>query len=194
MSSALIEVRVPPASNCDYFSKIFQATQVSKLPLRGYPGSFLSPRMGASARSQGRQPLENGPPSPAGFPPSAAPTPGDARGWGGGRGNGCGGDPVPGADAPGYVLTPLRGFPDSLLQQSHETRSPRWPSETSSVVCCSSPFSPHQGQAAGRVRRRATRQPPRRFHGPRGWALREVESSGLPGLCRRNRAPRSGHL
>ena len=33
MSSALIEVRVPPASNCDYFSKIFQATQVSKLPL-----------------------------------------------------------------------------------------------------------------------------------------------------------------
>ena len=34
MSSALIEVRVPPASNCDYFSKIFQATQVSKLPLR----------------------------------------------------------------------------------------------------------------------------------------------------------------
>ena len=84
--------------------------------IRGCPGSFLSPRMGASARSQGRQPLENGPPSPAGFPPSAAPTPGDARGWGGGRGNGCGGDPGPGADAPGYVLTPLRGFPDSLLE------------------------------------------------------------------------------
>ena len=86
--------------------------------LRGYPGSFLSPRMGASARSQGRQPRENGPPSPAGFPPSAAPTPGDARGWGGGRGNGCGGDPGPGADAPGYVLTPLRGFPDSLLHHA----------------------------------------------------------------------------
>ena len=82
--------------------------------LRGYPGSFLSPRMGASARSQGRQPLENGPPSPAGFPPPAAPTPANARGWGGGRGNGCGGGPGPGADAPGYVLTPLRGFPDSL--------------------------------------------------------------------------------
>ena len=38
MSSALIEVRVPPASNCDYFSKIFQATQVSKLPLRAKHG------------------------------------------------------------------------------------------------------------------------------------------------------------
>ena len=37
MSSALIEVRVSPASNCDYFSKIFQATQVSKLPLSTAP-------------------------------------------------------------------------------------------------------------------------------------------------------------
>ena len=100
----------PPSGTVyDYFS-----SWTRNGTLRGYPGSFLSPRMGASARSQGRQPLENGPPSPAGFPPSAAPTPGDARGWGGGRGNGCGGDPGPGADAPGYVLTPLRGFPDRL--------------------------------------------------------------------------------
>ena len=81
--------------------------------LEAVPEAIVSPRTGATARSQGRQPLE--PVRPSDFPrrppqPRAMPGVGEAA-WG----NGSGRDRRPGADAPGYVLPPRRGFWDRLL-------------------------------------------------------------------------------
>jgi hypothetical protein len=54
--STLIEVRVPPAGNCDNFSNLVQATQISKLPLRQqdvifWVGAGASPRLWPNDKS-----------------------------------------------------------------------------------------------------------------------------------------------
>ena len=75
------------------------------------PYRHFSPRMGATARSQGRQPLDRTrPPNPPRHPD---PSPGDRPDWG--RGAAVTRARVglailtPGADAPGYVLSPPFG-------------------------------------------------------------------------------------
>ena len=78
---------------------------------RDCPEAILSPRTGATAPSQGRQPLVTVQPSDS---PRRPPNPGAARGWEAAWGKGSGRDRRPGADAPGYVLSPRRGFWDSL--------------------------------------------------------------------------------
>jgi len=52
---------VPPAGDCDYFSKLVQATQVSKLPLSAYEQIGRVPEQGPKAcRRRGEQDTEHG--------------------------------------------------------------------------------------------------------------------------------------
>src|SRR5438552_7283 len=78
--------------------------------LRDYPES----PGGAAGCSLGRQPQVRGSPHPSPLmsTPAAAPTPGSARSWGGGRGGKALGGVAsrgPGADAPGYSRPPPFG-------------------------------------------------------------------------------------
>src|SRR5438552_16082325 len=78
--------------------------------LRDYPES----PGGAAGCSLGREPQVRGSPhaSPLISTPAAAPTPGRARSWGGGRGGkglGLVASPGPGAHAPGYMRPPPFG-------------------------------------------------------------------------------------
>jgi hypothetical protein len=87
--------------------------------------------MGATARSRGVSPRTTCRPTPAAaIDPRAAPPPGVARGRGGPGVAGWAGSRVassgPGADAPGYVRSPLTGLPGSpprVLAQHHRTRA-----------------------------------------------------------------------
>ena len=89
-----------PRKEADYF----RAERLSRKP-------FSAPERGRQHVARGVSPW-----CPCGrrIPPGGLPTPGVARGWEAAWGKGSGRDRRPGADAPGYVLSPRRGFWDSL--------------------------------------------------------------------------------